>query len=323
MAEFLQPFWTWLFDTTGTWGLLIVSAIPLLLGFAIYLLLLIIGGIFFGHAKKLRKKADRCKARGNYEKAFRYAQKLAKGTETEDWYRIAMHYLDGQGVAKDMAQAEQWLEKAAEKNHVQAQFQLGKLLFDRNGGKSVDRERLKGLKWLEKAAGRGNKKASELIEENRREADRLVAEAQELYLCDRQEKARQLYLEAAMRGHSGAQGTLGTMYTSGLTGTQDREEGLKWLLLAAESGNEQVYGKIGRLYYDSSAGIDRKDEALKWFLRDAENGDADSQFQCGCMYLRGEGTTKNTWKGTKWIEKAAQQHHEEAIKVQNELKSTT
>lgn len=320
MRELLQPVWENLFEKTGVFGLFLVTTAPLLLGILVVILLAAIGAMIGGHTKRLRRKAERCNARGEYEKAFGYAQKVAKKGEPEDWYRVGMHYLDGRGVSQTVSEAEIWLRKAADKNYAQAQYQLGKLLFDRNGGKSVDCERLKGLKWLRRATDQGHQKAAAAIAENERTAIELTAQAQELYLNDEAERARETYLDAAQRGHPGAQGTIGSMYVTGSAGEQNRAEGLKWLLLAAESGNDKVYGQIGGLYYGGSAGGVKLSEALKWFLKDAQQDNAESQYRCGYMYLKGEGTSKNVQKSKYWLEKAARQYHVKAIGLLAEMK---
>jgi TPR repeat protein len=61
-------------------------------------------------------------------------------------------YRLGRGVLVDLATAQTWLERAAEKGHVDAQTTLGLLLFQ--NGNQAD-----GLKWLKGAAEKGDPRA--------------------------------------------------------------------------------------------------------------------------------------------------------------------
>lgn len=61
-------------------------------------------------------------------------------------YRLARMYLEGAGIGKDSRQAARWLRLAADKGHLQAQAQLGQMLFA--GQESVKPQRALGLMWL-------------------------------------------------------------------------------------------------------------------------------------------------------------------------------
>jgi hypothetical protein len=61
-------------------------------------------------------------------------------------YRLARMYLEGVGIGKDSRQAARWLRLAADKGHLQAQAQLGQILF--SGQESLKPDRALGLMWL-------------------------------------------------------------------------------------------------------------------------------------------------------------------------------
>ncbi|MEI2727129.1 MAG: SEL1-like repeat protein [Verrucomicrobiota bacterium] len=50
-------------------------------------------------------------------------------------YNLGNHYADGQGVAKDAAEAVIWFRKAAEQGHSQRTIQSGQLLRQRRGSR--------------------------------------------------------------------------------------------------------------------------------------------------------------------------------------------
>jgi TPR repeat protein len=61
-------------------------------------------------------------------------------------YSLARMYLEGVGIGKDSRQAARWLRLAADKGHLQAQAQLGQILF--SGQESLKPDRALGLMWL-------------------------------------------------------------------------------------------------------------------------------------------------------------------------------
>lgn len=61
-------------------------------------------------------------------------------------YHLARMYLDGDGVTRDTRLAMQWLNSAADKNHVEAQALLGDMLFRNSASQPARRAR--GLMYL-------------------------------------------------------------------------------------------------------------------------------------------------------------------------------
>lgn len=85
------------------------------------------------------------------------------------WKRIALEhnyigrcYYYGQGFPKpDFQQAAMWLEKAANQDYDDAQYQLG-LCYEK--GQGVKQNPEKAREWYEKAAANGNNKAKQKIQ---------------------------------------------------------------------------------------------------------------------------------------------------------------
>ncbi|MBX9758462.1 MAG: sel1 repeat family protein, partial [Beijerinckiaceae bacterium] len=85
--------------------------------------------------------------RRNPERAhemFHYA--ATNFSDANAQYQLARMYLEGNGVTRDPRLAMQWLNAAAEKNHVDAQAFLGDILFGAKGGPQARRAR--GLMYL-------------------------------------------------------------------------------------------------------------------------------------------------------------------------------
>lgn len=78
--------------------------------------------------------------------------------------------------------------------------------------------------------------------------------------------------------------------------------------------------QLAMLYYVGDDFSQSYSEALRYFTEAAEMGDAHSQATVGYMYEQGLGTDKNMPEAIKWIEKAAEQGYEKAIKYLEILK---
>lgn len=77
---------------------------------------------------------------------------LAQKGDADAAFNLGQAYRLGRGVPLDLAQAQDWLERAARKGHLDAQTTLGLLLFQ-NGN------RLAAMRWLKGAAEAGEPRA--------------------------------------------------------------------------------------------------------------------------------------------------------------------
>lgn len=123
----------------------------------------------------------------NYEKAFYWYERAAKNGEPYSLYYLGEMLRTGTGVEKDLkkaaywfsqspdytvwydlaemlkeekdyAKAAYWYEKSAERDHEEAQYELGNMLRD---GTGVEKDLKKAAYWFEKAAAQGHEKARE------------------------------------------------------------------------------------------------------------------------------------------------------------------
>jgi TPR repeat protein len=74
-------------------------------------------------------------------------------------------YHNGKGVKQDDAEALKWVQKAADQNDADAQYNLGVMYYKGQGVKQDDAE---AVKWVQKAADLGFKPAQEKLEELKR-----------------------------------------------------------------------------------------------------------------------------------------------------------
>lgn len=102
------------------------------------------------------------------------------------------------------------------------------------------------------------------------------AEAIKYYTGDGVERnfgtAAQYFIQAAERGHAGAQYNLGLMNYVGQTGGQDFANAAKWFEKAAESGHIQAQYNLGFLYYEGKGVQQDLKTAYDWIDRAAQQG---------------------------------------------------
>ena len=89
---------------------------------------------------------------GQYAEAVRIWRPLAEAGDADAQYDLGQAYRLGKGVPINLSAAQSWLERAAQKDHIDAQSTLGLLLFDSG-------DRASGLRWLKTAAQKGDARA--------------------------------------------------------------------------------------------------------------------------------------------------------------------
>lgn len=90
--------------------------------------------------------------RGSFPAAVKIWRPLAENGDPDAAFNLGQAYRLGRGVPINLAAAQTWLARAADKDHLDAQSTLGLLLFD-NG------DRAGGIRWLKVAADRGEPRA--------------------------------------------------------------------------------------------------------------------------------------------------------------------
>jgi uncharacterized protein len=103
------------------------------------------------HAQNVKAGIDAWQ-RGDYVSAVAIWRPLAEAGDPDASFNMGQAYRLGRGVLVDLSTAQSWLERAAQKDHVDAQATLGLLLFQ-NGNQA------QGLKWLKLAAEKGDARA--------------------------------------------------------------------------------------------------------------------------------------------------------------------
>lgn len=185
---------------------------------------------------------------------------------------VAIHLLEGRGVAKDTKMAGEWLERAAEKQNPVAHYLLGRVSEDagqagldkaRNSfrfaalaghreaqfalaailAKSVtEADRKEAAEWFTRADEAGYKAAANRLGELYRDG---AGALQQL------ERARSIFRRAAERGDANAMYNLAQMQNQGLGGLRETGDALRWYTRAAEAGHEKALEMVADLLNSS------------------------------------------------------------------------
>ena len=147
---------------------------------------------------------------------------------------MGMYCLKGDGFYNYPKEAVRYLKKAAEKEHVHAEYQLA-LAYHTGDGVKKDEDEC--IRWLEKAAAKSHKEAGELL-----------AELQEKRRI-RQEKAEfKNHLRQAEKGDAYAQSKTAELYLVGIGVKQDIQKGIEWYEKASETDEGYAARQLAKLY---------------------------------------------------------------------------
>ncbi len=132
-----------------------------------------------------------------------------------------------------------------------------------------------------------------------------------------QQKAFELYSEAAWKGSASAQCCLGMMYEKGQWIPQNYQKAFEWYDRAAKLGHAAAQCNLGCLYKNGQGVLQDYKMAVDWISKSAEQGYADAQYQLGNIALTGLDSeeiryVRNYKEACEWYRKAAEQGHAKA-----------
>ena len=184
----------------------------------------------------------------------------AERGEAKAQYELAIKFMNGQGVAKNEAEAVKWLRKAAEQGDLNALHDMGVAYF--NGlGVPVNKE--EGVKWYRKAAERGNENA---------QYDLGICLSHGFGTAKNDEHALFWFMQAAERGRADAMYNVGICYGNGYGVKKDVNEAMKWFQKAADAGDEAAKKIVEPKVYTG-------DDAIKMIQKICQESDAKREAQ--------------------------------------------
>jgi TPR repeat protein len=150
----------------------------------------------------------------------------AEQGDAEAQFDLGWCYDNGQGVAKDYAEAVKWYRKAAAQNYAPAQFNLG---YCYANGQGVRKDKEEAVKWYRQAAEQNYTPAQSNLGWCYDNGQGVAKDYVE---------AMKWYREAAERGHAEAQFNLGCCYANGQGVGKDIVEAYAWFSMAARADSD-------------------------------------------------------------------------------------
>ena len=283
---------------------------------------------------------------GEYSAALPLMLPLAQEGDKEAEFRVGMCY----SMAENHTTALEWLQKARDKEHMKASYNIGWMY---GFGKGVAKDESKWFKYTKESAILGFITAQQVLgkayyygwhelEENNDEAfkwlskaanatpdiparAKLIAEAQflvgECYdygrgVEENKDTAYQWYKKASDGGYVAAHAYLGCAYENGWYGfKEDKNKAFKLYEKGAKAGDGYAQVQLGACYENGVGTLEIKKDAFNWYKKAAENDMIAGKCYLGRCYAYGIGTNPNPAEGIKWLKEAAEDGSAEALDV--------
>ncbi len=258
-------------------------------------------------------------------KALEWYEKAALQNDPYSLYATSMILLTGKETSQeDKAKAISYLEKAAANGYASAQNDLAMLYLN---GQFVDKDVKKGIELLEKASESGNPYSmstlssiyyqGELVGKDETKALKLQQEAAASGLPESQFNTGYLYLNKIGTSGLKSEERLVTEdlvkqdkdSTNGLT---DEQIAIYWMRKASENGHPLAQQNLAYMILNGVA-LGTESEAVSLLQKSADQGISESLYTLGSLYFNGKaGLAKNPKKGVEYVQKAADQGHIQA-----------
>jgi TPR repeat protein len=243
----------------------------------------------------------------NIAQAVDWIRRAAKHGLASAQFLLATRYENGVGVEQSASQALLWFSRAAEQGHMKAVFRMGKLLASAHPQDAAD--------YYRSAAAAGQAEGQYALAKAYADGAGLARDGV---------AAAHWYRAAAEQGLATAQYALAQLLVQGHSVALDREEALHWYRKAA--GHNHVAAQVAIVQMELAGEIkargqgrskrkpsapERRGEEVRW-VRAAEAGNADARYHLGLMYELGLGLEADGGQAQRWYQAAAQAGHAQA-----------
>ncbi len=193
----------------------------------------------------------------NYSLAFEVLGPLAEAGQVRAQVTLGLMYEQGEGVARNVAQAVQWFERAAQNGNATLRHDLAVKYFK---GEGIPQDYAAAAKWWKLSAADGLAQS---------QYDLGVLFYRGLGVEQSYSEAAALYSSAAAKAHPRAQYSLAVMHALGRGVSRDYAKAARWFARAADQGDALSQYNLG-LLLENGWGVARDtDQALVWFERAA------------------------------------------------------
>lgn len=207
---------------------------------------------------------------------------------------LAFALANGDGVAKDDAQALQWATKAAGRGDASAMRLLG-VLWD--AGRATPKNPVTATGWFTKSAEAGDRVAMYVLALRLRDGEGTAKSP---------ERSVQWLRKAAEAGHVPSKRSLAFAYVNGEGTPKDEAAGAAWALKAAQDGDAEAMRLMGVLASGGRGVPQDPAAATDWFRKSAEAGSVAAMSSYGDRLAAGTGVKKDAYEAAKWWKTAAE-----------------
>jgi hypothetical protein len=201
-------------------------------------------------------------------------------------------YANGEGVARDPAQAILWWRKGSDVGNSDA---MSRLAFAYERGIGVERDVPAAMTWWRKAAETGDGFAMNRLG---------LAYANGFGFQRDPLEALAWFKKGAEAGEPRAMNNVGMAYANGAGVVRDVVEAARWYRMAADAGNPGGMNHMGFIY-EEGLGVPRDPaEAVRWYQKAAEAGNVFAMNNLGLAYRNGMGVARNEEEAERWLRKA-------------------
>lgn len=234
----------------------------------------------------------------DFAAANQWLEKAAGAKLAPAEFLVGVASLNGLGRKQDFEGAVEWLNRSAEQGFADAQFQLG--LCYLRGGPGVNQAPARGVKWLTRAAEQGKANAQQFL---------AWCYASGNGVQEDPAQAFQWCAKAAESGSENAQDFLGMFWATGYGTNVDWGEAVKCFSRAAARGLGTAQLHLAQCYA-AGRGVEKNPaRAFQWWREAATQGYPSAQFHVGLGAYDGMGTSKDFDTAAIWFRKAAEQQH--------------
>lgn len=251
------------------------------------------GATATGPAADLARAKALCAA-GDYDAAVPLFKRAADAQLPEAMGFLGIAYQSGEGIARDSAEAIEWLRKGATADDTRSMIALS--IAYQNGferGFGVERQPRWAHYWLDKASSeKGSVEA--------------MLNKGLLFLEERKDSAALDWLQRAVAaGSLDAQVEVGHLYEQGHAVRRDLAEAVRWYKRAADAGSPRGMVELGKVHQNGTGGRRDYDAARAWYHRAACAGSADAMYHLGLLHRDGLGIPRDREEAIRWFRRAA------------------
>ena len=188
-------------------------------------------------------------------------------------YARACSFYEGNGVAKDYAQAFELFMEAAVQGHAQSQLKVASMY---DSGQAVASNPEKSHQWYSKAAAQGLGEGYYYVG-----LGYLIGDGTE----QSDVKAKEAFEKAINAGYSNANSCMGDIYYRGLAVIKDMRIAAEYYLKGALGGDCHGELELGNLYYDGNGVPKDIDLAITWYKKSADGCHEVAQYLLARLYF--------------------------------------